>query len=226
MKEQLSVSMVGQMTMDLFYKNYKASTDFFELEHFIFCNRAVFGKLIETEADKTRQLSKAETGYFSIDLSQDWLVTEKVSVKKIGRWDVGVLSQMPFPFPFDKMSYAVQTIESGDNKCSGKDFVRISPDDLWTLTHLPKTQKVFFHVLRDEIRLANSLCIPSEIEVDYAPSLTGDPDTTYFPLGKQMDVITMSVQIMKNITDNKIIDKTIDQNPNTIIQNEVQNATV
>lgn len=223
MKEQLSISMVGQMTMDLFYKNYKTSTDFFELEHFIFCNRAVYGKLIETESDKSRQLMKAETGYFCIDLSQDWLITEEIDVKKVGKWDVAILTQMPFPFPYDKMTYAVQSINS--EECSG-DFVRISPDDLWTIKHLPKTNKIFFYILRDEVRIVNSICTPKKIEVNYAPSLTGDPDTTYFPIGKQLDVITMSVQIMKSITDNKIIDKTIDQNPNTIIQNEVQNATV
>ena len=108
------------MMEDFFYKELKSDSDFFESEHFIYCAKAIYAKLIDAAAKESRQLDKVESGYYTISLSQDWLIEEEVEFKELssnkGEY-VATLKHTPYAFQFDRMTYSIQTVEPIDGYC-------------------------------------------------------------------------------------------------------------
>lgn len=223
-----TLSWIGQMMQDFYYKELQADSDFFEAEHFIYCAKAVYAKLIDTAAKESRQLDKLESGYYTISLSQDWLIEEEVGFEEDKRNNgifIGQLKRAPYAFSFDRMSYSVQTVEPLDNDCNS--YTRISADQRFKFRHIASTNMVFFYVLGDKIYLVNqSTCTPKKAIVWYAPSLAGEPDEVIIPLNKHFDIVTIGAKLMADITANTVVDKTNNQNTNKIIQSEIDKNTI
>jgi len=222
-----SLSYVAQMIMDLYYQNVKSSEDFFELPHFIFAARAIYGKLLEIESDKARRLAKEETGYYTIDVSQDWLIEEVVKVEKVkggGKYAhyVGELKETPFPFPFDTMGYGVQSVELIEPSDCESSMIRINRDQKDSLKHLPKTNSIYWFVQGKKVHgFTTSICEPKEWGVNFAPALSLDADKAIIPLGKQADIISFGVNLFKGAAQGMIVDMSNDRNPNKIIETEI-----
>jgi len=225
--EQSTLSWVAQMMQDFYYKELKTDSDFFETDHFIYCVRAVYAKLIDADAKEARQLDKVESGYYTISLSQDWLIEEEVEFKETDSNSgvyVGNLKHTPYAFAYDRMTYSVQTVEPLNN-C--KPYTRISADQKFKLRHIAKTDMVFFYIVANRIHLINqSACTPDKAVVMYAPSLSGNPDEVFVPLNKHFDIVTIGAKLLLEIVSNVIIDKTNNQNPNKIIQSELDKNNI
>lgn len=222
--EELTLSWVAQMMQDLYYKELKADSDFFQEGHFVYCARAVFGKLMDAAAKESQRISYEVTGFYTIELSQDWLVSEEVDFEepKNNSISVGKLSQMPYAFPGDTMGYCVQNVELG----GFKEAVRISPLDKWKFAQIESANRVFYYVRKDEITLIDKgNCKKTKATVWYAPSLQGDADKVHVPLGMHMDIITIGVKILRELSET-IVDKTNNQNPNKIIESEIDKSTL
>lgn len=223
---ELSLASVAQTIMDMFYEGLKAEEDFFELDHFIFCARAAYSKLIEAEAKEARALARSENGFATINLTQDWLVSETVSfTKKHGNNLVAELKQQPFAFPYDIMGFGVQSVQPVDG--DGQ-FIRTSPDEAWKYRHIPATSRIFFTTRGNKIILANvtGAVTLHNVEVWYAPALTGDPELCTMSAAKHLDVINLSIIAMKQAAQGVIINTSNDQNPNTIIESEINKAQI
>lgn len=220
-----SLSYTAQMMSHFFYGDVKSSDDFFELEHFIFCARAVFAKLLQTEANSGRNEAKIDSGYATINLSQEWLISEIVEFKNTVKTEFeATLKQKPFYFINDGMGYGIQSVEDQDRETV---YNRISPDQKWELRHMPQTNCVFWFPRGQKIIALNeSNCTPKQAEVWYAPSLSGDPDKELVPLGKQAEIVEMGVMIIKKLEQGVIVDMTNNQNTNKIIQSEIDKTTL
>lgn len=214
-----TVAYIAGLVMDAYYGDLRGNDDFFEEAHFEFVTRAAYGKLLEAEMKEARALAKLEQGFYIIDVSQDWLIIETVKFTKKGDIWEGKTKQVPFPFAYDKMGFGVQSlVPIGDSEC--KDFIRMSPDEVWKLCSLPITSKVFFYVIKDTITLKNVRCNPGEVSVSYVPSLS-DAEDSVISMGKQFDVFTLAVTAMRQARDGAVVDETNNMNKNKVIQTEL-----
>ena len=222
--EELTLAWVAQMMQDFYYKELKTESDFLEEGHFVYCARAVFGKLMDAAAKESQRISYEVNGFYTVELSQDWLVSEEVEFEepKNDSISIGKLSQMPYSFPYDTMGYAVQNVELG----SFKEAVRISPLDKWKFAQIESANRVFYFVRQNIITLIDKgNCKKTKATVWFAPSLQGDPEKVQVPLGMHMDIVTYGVKILREIAET-IVDKTNNQNPNKIIESEIDNSTL
>jgi hypothetical protein len=177
--------------------------------------RACFSKLIEAEAKEAKAINKQLNGYYVIDLSHDWLVSETVKFEKKGnKWEA-TLKKQPYSFSFDKMGYGIQDIK-GDCK-----FTRISMDQDWKLKYLGTHTITHYYAMGSKI-VAFNLCDNLEAEVYYAPDLTSEDDIV--PSGKHMDIMNLVVASMKQAANGYVIDTSANQNTNKSILTELDNA--
>jgi len=220
-----SLAYVATLVMDAYYGDLRGNDDYFEEAHFQFVTRAAYGKLLDNEMREARALAKIETGFYVIDVSQDWLIIEQLSfTKKNERTWTAKLKQVPFPFAFDKMGYGVQSLIPADD-CECSDFIRMSPDEYWKLNSnmMPITNKVYYYVIKDEITLKNVRCNPGKVDVSYVPSLS-DAEDSIININKQFDVFTLAVTAMRQARDGAVVDETNNANKNKSIETEIDNV--
>lgn len=218
--EQLTLESVAQTLMDLYYKDFKQSGDFFDYEHFEFLARAIWGKLLDAEAKEWRKVARQESGFWTIDLPGDWLVSETVGVKpkENAKRSIAVLKDVPYSFSFDRHSWGIQSVYSEEHRLE-----RITIDGIWKIRHLPPTDIIFWYPQQQHLHFLTENEI-NNVEVAYLPSLTnGKAAECSLPVAKLFDITTMGLQVMLNVK-NGVVDMTNNQNPNAVLQTEVDNV--
>lgn len=221
MNEEKTLSYAAQMAMDLYYQNYQSNNDFFGIEHFIYCCKAAYGKLLNDDAEESRKVQFLLTGNYVIELSQDWSTQVTLTFEydeKLKKY-VATLPTTPFFFKNDRMSSAVQDIQP----ISGcKSFVRSSYDTAWQDCFMPSTEDVIWFLKGDKIIAANATC-EMEADVYFIQGLGTDPDKIILPDdGTQLDIVTSVYNVMGTVRDKlQAIDMSNNQNPNKAVQTEI-----
>lgn len=221
--EQLTLSSLAQTLMDMYYRDFQADGEFFDIDIFTTIARAVYGKLLDVEAKEWRRVEKQENGYYTIAANPEWQVSETIELKKEdGKKNMfsAQLKDLPFAFSFDKWGYGIQSIIPEEDL----KLERTTADKIWELKHMPITQNVYWYSVQNKI-IAFSKCEKlGKMDVYYVPSLTGaKADEAYVPIAKQGDILTIGFQVMIN-AKNGIVDKSNNGNPNSVIQTEVDNV--
>lgn len=218
---------VAQQAQDLYLQNYKTDNDFFDLNDFILYTgntiAAMYMQFYQQEYAMLRQERKDEVITFDVG----WLSEQEVSVEKEGDRLIAKLDSAVMTFPYDKSSIGLQSIFVID-PYSADELERTNVSMLWQLKYLPKTNRIFFYpevngsacLTITKIAFVNKgTCNIKKIKVLYVPSL--DNGNASVPDGLIADAITKTVAVMRQIATNNIVDKTQDNNPNKILQTEI-----
>jgi hypothetical protein len=218
---------IGQSSMDLYYRDFKGNTGFFELDDFIFRAATTvadyYQKTYEQKYQELRQTKSAKDELVGVD--QDLLSSQELEFKD----NIATLLYPVMSFLYDKSNVGYQfllPIQPSDVK-----FERASLDEVWQFDYLPKSNRIFWLPQQGKIRLQkNSTCTIQKAELLYIPSVI---DKTGKVFGEAMVAdgvaaiaINQTVAAMKGLSDSTIVKESLDGNENKTIQTEVNPKAV
>lgn len=198
--ERLSLEKVAQLGQDLYYRNYKHESEFFDEVHFLYLCCSTYAKLINDMFQEDKKRNKDSDGFSYVNVSGPWLVSEDCEVKQDGEAKDGtgkyLETKMPvFCFDFDALASSVHSVlKKVKGQCG--DLMRISNKDLWKLDHTPKTSDIFWYQMGERILLPNLTCDPGKLHVNYIPALLPTNPTCTVPETMVDGIITTVLQIM------------------------------
>ena len=220
------LNIVAQYAQDAFLQTYRVTTDFFDINDFIFhcaaAGAAFYQQLYEKEYARMRQ--DGQSGEV-VAFSNDFLSTQIVSVKNTeGRW-IAKLTEDVFSFAYDQSNVGVQNVFC---VVPGPQYEleRSDIDEFWQLKYLPITDRIFWALDGKEIELKiKGECRVKEIKVWYVPQINSDNSEMLLPDGLVKPIIDSVVGTMMQLGQGKIIKKTMDGNENKLPQTEANVQT-
>lgn len=219
----------AQMTMDLYYQQFRTDEDFLKLFHFQYLCGVAYSKLLEMEYKANRAEAKAEAGLTEIYLQDDWLIEQIVKMDKhpdIEGAFIGSLASPLFSFPNDPYSFGVQSVrKAGKTGCAH--FIRTSLREAWMDCHLPTvTNKAFYYINNKKVIVTGARCQVEELVLNSVPEIT---DSSFgdnggpVPKSKEDGIIRATLDLMMRARTGTVVDMSNNSNPNKALQTEVDN---
>lgn len=222
------LEIISSLVMDAYYQSYAKESDFLQQEDFAQYTSMFFQQVLQEDFDKTRremlQMGILEMGDSPI-LSDAWYKVKEVEVIKEGE---NYFINMPTTFSFNRdVTYSgLKAIypSSSIGDCCGK-FSKIKIDQCESLKFLPKSDKtIYYFPLGDKVYFKRVECGLKKVNVAYIPNLndTEDNETNVsIPEGLIAEIVTRTYNFLTAARNGSVIDKTNNQNPNKIIQTEI-----
>jgi hypothetical protein len=222
------LNIAAQYAMDSFLTTYRVTTDFFDIDDFIFhCSAAaaaIYQSLYEREYAKQRQDGEKDS---VVAFSNDFLSSQILDVKKEGGEVFAKLKEPVFSFAYDQSNTGFQNVFCVLPK-PAYELERSDVDELWQLEYLPKTNRIFWAVDGDKILLiSKGQCNVQSIKLLYVPQINANNPENLLPDGIVKAVIESAVLSIKELGKDKVVKKTTDMNENKVVQSEAnKNAIV
>lgn len=215
MAEQLPI--VAQRTMDQFFQSYKSSSQFFDIDDFVFYTGATIADIYRQEAQtkytELRSLRQEEV----VSFPADWLLEQRLKVVRKDNETCVELIEPVMSFSWDNQVIGVQDILSV--KPSDAIFERTTQDAAWQTRHLPFTGRFFWYAKGGSIFFKNKGgCNLSEVSVLYIPAIN---NSMLVPEAIVDMAITQTVSKMKQIAQGVVVKKSTDGNQNMVMEGEI-----
>lgn len=220
MAEKLPI--VAQRTMDQFFQSYKSSSQFFDLEDFIFYTGATVADIYRQEAltkyTELRALKQEEV----VSFPADWLLEQRLKIVRKDNETYVELIEPVMSFSWDNQVIGVQDILP--IKPIDAIFERTTQDAAWQNRHLPFTSRIFWYVKRNRIIFQNKGgCNISEVSALYIPAIN---DSMLVPEAIVDMAITQTVSKMKQISQGTVVKKSTDGNQNMVMEGEINKLSL
>ncbi len=205
------LKIVGQHVIDLFYQDYKSTSQFWDLEDGIYFAGVAYGDLLgqEYKAEYNQMLALREEGI--VQFSHDWLQVEELKLKNGDDGPYIELANLPMSFPYDKQDVGIQNIFVTGSKFSGE-IVRSTIASMWQDKYLPNTTTIFWALLQNKIYFKSTQAAPpSAFKVVYVPEVN---DNLKIPNSRENLIVQMAVQLMLKAKEGNLVKETNDQNKN------------
>lgn len=215
MAEQLPI--VAQRTMDQFFQSYKSSSQFFDIDDFIFYTGATIADIYRQEAQtkytELRSLRQEEV----VSFPADWLLEQRLKIARKDNETYAELIEPVMSFSWDNQVIGVQDILPV--KPVDAIFERTTQDAAWQNRHVPFTSRIFWYAKGKRILFQNKGgCNINEVSVLYIPAINNSmlvPET----IAKM--AIDQTVATMKQLGQGTVVKKSTDGNQNMVMEGEI-----
>jgi hypothetical protein len=213
-----ALPIVAQRTMDQFFQSYKSSSQFFDLEDFIFYTGATIADIYRQEAQQKYAELRALKQDEVVTFPADWLLEQRLKIVRKDNETYGELSRPVMSFSWDNQVIGVQDVLPV--KPIDAILERTTQDAAYQCRHVPYTNRIFWYVKRNKILFQNKGgCNVSEVSVLYIPALN---DSVLVPDAIIDIAINQTVLKMKQVAQGTIEKKGIDgQQKNITIETEM-----
>jgi len=218
------IDIAAQSAMDLFYTNYKASSDFYDLSDFRAHCAGIVGNIYQQgykeQYTEFRQEKKDEV----ISFDPGTLNEQIVKVERKGSELVACLERPVMSFAFDMQGCGVQDIIP-TKPLNGVTLERTTSAAVWQLKYVPYTNIIWWYLQRDKVKFVNKgSCNLHEIQILYVPSIS-DPNFE-IPDGVYEFVVTTAAMTIKQGANGSVVKTSLDGNPNKIMQTEIDQSQI
>lgn len=206
------LKIVGQHVIDLFYQDYKSTSQFWDIEDGIYFAGVAYGDLLGQEYMQVYKGMQANGEEGIVQFSHDWLQTEDLKLKEGDDGPYVELTNLPMSFPYDKQDVGIQNIFVTGSKFSGE-IVRSTIASIWQDRYLPNTTVIFWALLKNKIYFKSKQAAPpAAVKVVYVPEVS---DNLLIPNSRENMIVQMAVQLMLKAKEGNLVKETNDQNKNT-----------
>lgn len=215
------LEIVASHTQDAYLQTYRTTTDFFDIDDYIFHCAAAAATFYQQLYDKEYARMRADGQKDQVvAFANDFLSTQILKVEKKDGETFAMLTDQVFSFAYDQSNTGLQNVFCFVPR-PVYELERSDIDELWQLQYLPKTNKIFWALDGDRILLVNKGgCNVKEIKVLYVPQVNADNPKTLLPDSIVKPVIDATVLSMKEYADKNVIKKTLDNQQNKTLQTE------
>lgn len=216
------LDIVAQTAMDLFYSEYKGDDDFFNIDDFVLnCGNTLSDLYLQEYRIQYQQIRQEKRDEV-VAFSSEWLFSEVLDVKLIEGEYTSILSQRVMSFPYDSQNVGLQEVIGIVPR--GTCLERSNLTEVWQYKYLPQSGNIFYRLKKDKILFfKNGACNINKIEAFYVPSPAADSEV---PDGVINYVVNTTVSVMKQILAGVVVDKSNDDNPNKILQSEINKTSL
>lgn len=213
---------IAQAAMDIYYGDFATDSDFFTIEDFItYCANTTTDLYLQEYRIKYQELRQEKSDEV-VGFSHEWLASEMLEFKSEDGELVAKMKKRVMSFPFDTQGVGLQDVVAITPK--GVSMERSNPTEFWQYKYLPTSNRVFWRLDGDTVRLyKNGSCTISKAKVYFVPTMDKD---TEVPDAIANYVITTTVMNMKQIQAGVVIDKSADGNQNKILQTEINKSSL
>jgi hypothetical protein len=216
------LNIAAQYAMDSFLKTYRVTTDFVDLQDFIFhaaaSAAAIYQALYEREYAKQRADGEKDS---VVAFSNDFLSSQVLKVENKDGEVFATLKEGIFSFAYDQSQVGCQNVFCFTPKPQ-YEIERSDVDELWQLQYLPFTNRNFWALDGERILIIQKgICNIKEIKVLYVPQVNADNPETLLPDGIVKAVIDSTVNTIRELGQGKIVKKTNDLNENAVPATEI-----
>lgn len=213
-----SLPIIAQRTMDLYFQSYKSSSQFFDIDDFIFYTGATISDIYQQEAKQQYAELRALKMESVVSFPADWLLEQPLKVKRKDGEIFAELEQPVMGFSFDNQILGLQDVIP----IKPRDilFERTTQSAAWQNRLTPITNRVFWYGMKDKVVfLNNGNCNVSEVSVLYVPAIN---NSMLVPEGIVNMAINQTVATMKQLAQATIEKKGTDgQGQNKTIETEM-----
>ncbi len=213
------LDIAAQTSMDLYFKNYRSPSDFFDIDDFARHVAGVVGNLYmegyKKDYAELRQERKDEVVSFDpAILNDEFLDVERKDGELFSKLKHGVMS-----FPYDEQGIGLQDVRA-IKPLNGVKFERTTSGAHWQLEYVPNCNIIFFYLERDKVRYVNKSSVNlQQVKILYVPSIHDPaflvPDSIF------EFVVTTTAATIKEIVKGTTVKKSVDGNSNDILQTEI-----
>jgi hypothetical protein len=192
-----TLKIVASSIQDLYYQNFPDRVDFFTENDFKYHAAAMYSEMLNTLYQAARKENKGEMGFSSVEISAQWLITQKIEKDKL-KWDEMqkrwyCLTDFPiFSFDFDAFGNGLNGIRPYGNSCNLK---KISNQEIRFADIIPTTPDIYYFV-ENENRIDFLKKPDLPIAVYYIPKVLGSNDQCLMSDNIVSAVIEGTLQLM------------------------------
>jgi len=218
----LSIQLTAQASLDLFYQNYKSSSDFWTIEDFVIHCAGIVGNIYQQGYKEQYAEFRQEKRDEVISFDPATLNEQIVKVERKGSELVACLEHTVMSFPFDTQGVGLADIIP-TRPLNGVILERTTSTALWQLKYVPYTNIIWWYLQRDKVKFINKgSCNLHEVTISYVPSIN-DPNFEV-PDGIVEFVITTAAMTIKQGANAVVVKKSLDGNQNKIMQTEIDTS--
>ena len=208
------LNIVGQHVIDLFYQDYKGTSQFFDVDDGTYFAGVAYADLLGQEYKLVYDMMRKDGDEDIVSFSHDWLDTQVLEVKN----GEATLQYMPMSFPYDKQDCGIQNIFPVASNYSDE-IIRSNISSIWMDKFLPNTNAIYWALLKNKIIFKHTVkSPPSSVRVVYVPEVS---DSLQVPSSRENMIVQMAVQLMLKAKEGNLVKETNDQNKNTAPQTEM-----
>jgi len=225
------LQILASLVQDAYYQQYAQDSDFFSLKDFEDYSATFYYQVLQEEFNKVRReminLNVIQPTEEPL-LNADWYSVREFEVhEKNNKFWIDIPNV--FSFGNDVNFTGIKEIYSPDSvgDCSGE-FAKIQAEQARTLRLLPKSDKIiYWFPLGDKAYFERVRCGLKNVKVAYIPSLDMEcgEDEVIVPNAYIAEIMTRTYNFMTTAKNGNIVDKTSNQNPNKLIQTEIDTTT-
>jgi hypothetical protein len=221
------LSDIASYAQDLFFQDYADRKEFFDLEDFKYHCAAKYSEMLNILYQAARKENKQETGFSSVEIPSQWLITQKIEEEKLffdkqqGRWYCETTYPI-FSFDFDSFGNGLNGIRPYGSSCNLK---KISNQEIRFYDVIPQTPDIYYF-LENAIRI-DFLKKPNlPILVYYIPQVLGSNDQCVMSDNIVSAVIQATLELMFGSKQGMpVIKESDDGNRNSVMPQQI-NPTV
>jgi hypothetical protein len=217
------VNLVAQYSMDAYYQQYRAASEFFDLEDFVFHIGATVADAFQQEYRTQYAELKQEKSDSVVAFDPSWLNEQILNVENKDGELVAILTNPVLNFAYDQSTVGIQNVFSVKPN-PGVELERSTVNETWQYKYLPKTDRIFFRPERDKIKFfKNGNGNVNKIRVLYVPAIGENME---IPDGLVDYSIKTTVIKIRSLGDKNIVKKSLDGNQNKLIETEADKLQV
>jgi hypothetical protein len=217
-----ALPIIAQRTMDMYYMSYKSSSQFFDLDDFVFYVGAAITDIYQQEAKVQYAELRAVRNESVVSFPADWLLDQRLKVVRKNNETYVELEQPVMGFGFDNQVLGVQDVLP--IKPIDAIFERTTQAAAWQSRLVPYTNRTFWYALKNRVLFSNKGgCNISEVNVLYVPAIN---DTMIVPEGIIKMAIDQTVATMKQLGQGTVVKKATDGNQNMVLESEINKQSL
>jgi hypothetical protein len=209
---------VAQRVMDLYYQSYKSSSQFFDLDDFVFYTGSTIADIFQQEARVKYAELRALKEESVVCFPADWLLQQTLKVQRKNN-EIYVDLELPvMGFSYDNQVIGIQDILPVKPKDAT--FERTTLAAAWQIKLAPYVNRTFWYAVKDRVIFQNkALCNIVEVNVLYVPAIGSD---MLVPDGIIKMAVDQTVATMRQLGQSVVEKKGIDgQGQNKTIETEM-----
>lgn len=217
-----ALPIIAQRTMDEYYGSYKSSSQFFDLEDFIFYTGATISDIYQQEAKQQYAELRAMKQDSVVSFPTDWLLEQPLKVQRKDNETFVKLDRPIMSFSFDNQVLGVQ------------DVIPIRPSDIllerttqsatWQNRLIPFTNRTFWYAMKDKVVfLKKGGCNIQEVSVLYIPAIRNE---MLVPEGIVKMAIDQTVATIRQLQQGNVVKKSVDNNQNMVMESEINKLSL
>jgi hypothetical protein len=208
--------------MDLYYQSYKSSSQFFDLDDFIFHSGATVSDIFQQEYKAKYAELRAMKQEEVVTFPADWLLEQKLKIQRKDNETFAVLEQPIMGFSYDQQVTGIQGVEA--TKPRDAKLERTTQAAAWQNNLMPFTGRIFWYAKGDRILFYNKGgCNIHEVNVLYIPAIN---DTMLVPEGIIKMTIDQTVATMRQLAQGVVVKKAVDGNQNMVLEGEINKQSL